>query len=147
LETPSGKRLRKVGARSQREAAAVKRETDEGGVAAIEFALVLSLLILLLLGIVNFGIAFFKYQGLQAAAREGARFAAVEADQSVVKQRVHGALAGVIAPSEVDITIEDECGPTKVVRVTLAHPYEINIPLWRRTEITMRTVGEFRCEI
>jgi Flp pilus assembly protein TadG len=123
----------------------VKRHSDDG-VAAIEFALVLSLLILLLLGIVNFGIAFFKYQGLQAAAREGARFYAIEGDASAVEQRVHAALVGVVSPNDVDVIPEDDCATQKVVRVTLEHPYEINIPLWKKMEVTMRTVGEFRSE-
>ncbi|HEX9697027.1 MAG TPA: TadE family protein [Actinomycetota bacterium] len=53
------------------------RFKGERGVAAVEFAIVGSLLFLILFGIVQFGIALNRSQGLQAAAREGARLGAL----------------------------------------------------------------------
>ena len=46
---------------------------DERGVAAVEFALVLPLLLILMFGIVEFGLAWYSKQVLTNASREGAR--------------------------------------------------------------------------
>lgn len=49
----------------------------ERGAAAVEMALVLPLLVMLVFGITTFGISWFRAQQMQAAAREGGRVAAV----------------------------------------------------------------------
>lgn len=53
------------------------RRRDEGGAAAVEFALVLPLLVLLLFGIISYGVMLSFRQSLSQAAAEGARAAAV----------------------------------------------------------------------
>lgn len=55
-----------------------RRRRGESGAAAVEFALVAIILIALLIGIIQFAIWFWGYQAGSHAAREGARFAAVE---------------------------------------------------------------------
>jgi Flp pilus assembly protein TadG len=50
---------------------------DRKGAAAVEFALVVPLLLLLLWGIVDIGRAFYTLNNLASAVREGARTAAV----------------------------------------------------------------------
>jgi Flp pilus assembly pilin Flp len=60
-----------------------RRRTDNGA-AAVEFALVLPLLVLLLFGIISYGVMLSFRQSLSQAAAEGARAAAVtflEADK------------------------------------------------------------------
>lgn len=47
------------------------------GVAAIEFALVLPVLVLLLSGIINFGVMMYDQSVITNAAREGARWASI----------------------------------------------------------------------
>lgn len=49
---------------------------DEKGASAVEFALVLSLFVMLLLGIFTGGIAFNRQHGMTHASREAVRFAA-----------------------------------------------------------------------
>ena len=57
----------------------VGRSRDrEGGAALVEFAVLAPLLLLLVLGIVEFGYTFGQYNGVRHAAREGARYAAVD---------------------------------------------------------------------
>ena len=51
------------------------RWSDESGAELIEFALVLPLLLLVLLGIIDFGFLFQRYEVVTNAAREGARVA------------------------------------------------------------------------
>src|SRR5919197_3812793 len=53
-----------------------RRSRDEG-VAAVEFALILPVLALILFGVLEFGRVWSQYQVFQGAAREGARCAAV----------------------------------------------------------------------
>ena len=49
---------------------------SESGAAAVEFALLASLLFMLIFGSISAGISFSRSNALQTAAREGARFAA-----------------------------------------------------------------------
>ena len=54
----------------------------EKGAALVEFALVMPILAMFLLGIVQFGMAYDAKQSINAAAREGARLAAIPAEPS-----------------------------------------------------------------
>lgn len=56
--------------------------TRDEGVAAVEFALVLPLLIVLLFVIVNGGLVYLDQLHLQSAARDAARIASVEPQQA-----------------------------------------------------------------
>lgn len=51
-------------------------DAHEQGAAAVEFALLASLLFMLIFGSISAGISFSRSNALQTAAREGARFAA-----------------------------------------------------------------------
>ena len=55
---------------------------DERGAELIEFALVLPLVLILLMGIFDFGLAFQRYEVITNAAREGARLASLAANYS-----------------------------------------------------------------
>ena len=76
----------------------MKRRHDERGASAVEFAIIASLLFMILFGTIQFGIAFNRYQGLQAAGREGARLASL-ADSNVpaIVQRVRDSVSIVSA--------------------------------------------------
>ena len=50
---------------------------SEKGASAVEFALILPILVMLIFGIYQFGIAYNRYIAITHAAREGARLAAV----------------------------------------------------------------------
>lgn len=56
----------------------MERSTSERGAAAVEFALVVPLLLLLLLGVVEFGRVFNAQLQLSAAARESVRVMAIQ---------------------------------------------------------------------
>ena len=108
----------------------------EDGQAAVEFALVLPVLAVLLLGIVQFGIAFNHYLTLTDAVRAGARQAAVSrlvADPvGATKARVTGAADG-LKVSDVDVKVTAPGGgpaswaPASDVKVTASYPYDINL--------------------
>lgn len=62
------------------------RQRRDDGASAVEFALVLLLLMLLLTGIIQFGWTFFQYLQVEHAAREGARWASLRTDGGSVSQ-------------------------------------------------------------
>ena len=74
----------------------------EDGAAAVEFALVVSLLFILLFGIMEFGLAFFELQNLRSATREGARAAAIGGNDdeisAVIVQGSSGSVRSATAP-------------------------------------------------
>jgi len=58
------------------------------GQSLAEFALVFPIAMLVLIAVFDVGRAVFAYNGLTNAAREGARLAAVNQDESLIEQRV-----------------------------------------------------------
>ena len=85
------------------------RRNPESGVALIESAFVLPLLLVLTMGMLDFGRAFHTKSVLDQAAREGARIAVVTSpDTDLVTDKVNAVLAssGVTA-SSVQITGPD----------------------------------------
>jgi Flp pilus assembly pilin Flp len=50
----------------------------QDGVVAVEFAIIAPVVLLILVGVIQFGIVYSQYQVLQGAAREGARCASVQ---------------------------------------------------------------------
>src|SRR5436309_12242235 len=65
-----------------------RRLHREDGAAAVEFAIVSTILFMIVFGIVEFGRTYSQYEVLQGAAREGARRAAVGATLPQVQQSV-----------------------------------------------------------
>ena len=134
-----------------------RADRDERGVAAVEFAIVLPLLILLVFGIVEFSVAYNRQQGLHAAAREGARVAALpQTTAGDIDTRVRSALSGVLSPSEITaatVTVtpsgSQPCNAaprgTHVV-VTVAVPDQLSIPMFKNQSLTLTGRGEFLCE-
>jgi hypothetical protein len=63
-------------------------EGSTRGQTLVEFALVFPIAILLLMAVFDVGRAVFAYNGLTNAAREGARLAIVNQDESLIEDRV-----------------------------------------------------------
>ena len=109
------------------------RRLGDSGQAIVEFALVAPILLLLVLGIVDFGRAFYTYHVLIDAAREGARVAVVAnpaTTQATVVQRINRLLkdAGLDTATATGArkTITGFGGGTDTqLRVDIAYPYRI----------------------
>lgn len=71
---------------------------DRRGVGAIEFALVLPLLILMIVGIAQMGILYFSHAGLRNLVAEGARFASIapRPTDAAIKARINRGGFGLI---------------------------------------------------
>jgi Flp pilus assembly protein TadG len=96
--------MRRLQARHHRE--------NERGAALVEFAILAPLLILLVLGIVEFGWIFGQFNDVRHAAREGARFAAVNGGTSAdIASRVCVATDGFNAGFEsLDVALDNGGG-------------------------------------
>ena len=103
--------------------------THRRGQGLVEFALVVTLFLILLFGMVEFGRAWMTKNILTGAAREAVRLAAVQVDfpasDNVAKQRAIEVLisAGIsISPDDVQVTISDSPEPTIEVTVPYSFP-------------------------
>jgi Flp pilus assembly protein TadG len=126
---------------------AMRRLHREDGVAAVEFALVSGLLFMIVFGIIVFGLVFSQYQAFTAAAREGARVAAVRGTSSQIRQAATDAAAGYTlsaAPTADKVCDDDTSG--QEVTVSWPQQFVIEIPLVPKMTKTVRISGTFRCE-
>lgn len=105
---------------------------SERGQTAVEFALVTPLIIVMLLGVVQVGIAFHDYITLTDAARAGARKAVVSRftgeTNAQMQQHVRDA-AGDLDQSKLQVTVDDPT-PTvsgSTITVTAKYPYSIHL--------------------
>lgn len=116
--------------------------SGERGASAVEFAIILPILIMLIFGIIQFGIAFNKYIAVTHAVREGVRLAAVglyEDPDFDFEQAVRNSAPTI----EIDtITVENpeglEIGNPVVVTVTV-EIFFIDIPMagrWGPIQLT-----------
>jgi len=129
------------------------RFRSERGAAAIEFAILLPVLVVLLFGIVEFSLVHNRQQALHAAAREGARVASVEtATLSDVTNAVTGALSGIELGSEPAVEVSpDATRPClnrvgKTVTVSVNASTTLDIPLWSTVDVSLDGEAQFRCE-
>lgn len=104
------------------------RLQNERGATAVEFAFIVPLLIVLVLGIAEFGRAFQVQGTLSAAAREGVRLMALQNDPAAARAAVRNA-ASSLDPGVTDaqIVIEPASCPTlnagtAQVRLTISYP-------------------------
>lgn len=83
----------------------------ERGAAAIEFALILPLLLLVLAGIIDMGRLFYAQVVTSNAAREGARMSAIGYTDGEVRSRIQSWELGqsLFSPSAPQVTIQNLC--------------------------------------
>lgn len=107
--------------------------SDKSGQSMLEFALVLPILILLLMGIMDFGRLFASYVELQNAARDGARYAALQKQisQSDLETRVKSNLV-ILNKDQSGFTIKltySNSTKPELVDVTLDYPMKMMTPI------------------
>jgi Flp pilus assembly protein TadG len=129
----------------------------EQGASAVEFALLLPVLVLLLFGILQFGQVFARAQGMEAAAREGARTASI--GRTVTFADVQAAARGTNPPfinsADIQVAVDGGtgggwCSDTDdfvTVEVTVdPASYALTIPLFGDLTFDYSSTGTFRCE-
>lgn len=131
---------------------------DEGGQAAVELALVLPFLLLLLVGILEFGRGWNEHQVITDAAREAARRAAIVTDPPTTEADiVNTAIAAIaragIDPARATITLDNWDGDRDEllrVRIDLRYRFTFFGPLVKWTTgksiIVLKTAVAMRNE-
>ena len=85
------------------------------GIAAVEFGLLVPVLLVLMLGIVNYGLVMFNKMELVSAARSGAQLALADyTDTSAIKDAVVNATSLSLDASDVTTTQFCECSGTSI---------------------------------
>jgi uncharacterized membrane protein YoaK (UPF0700 family) len=143
------------GVARRRQAAAGSR--DRGAV-AVEFALLLPLLLLILFGIIDFGRAINAEITLTQAAREGARLAALGYSTSAVTSRTQSAATGL---SNVTVTVSSSCptgagaGVDAIVQVSYVYSFITPVgaiasmfgsATFGSSTLTLSATGQMPCE-
>ncbi|HEV2388216.1 MAG TPA: TadE/TadG family type IV pilus assembly protein [Candidatus Acidoferrales bacterium] len=137
---------------------AIHRRPGETGQELVEFALVIAVLMMLMLGVVVFSRAYNIYQSITRAAREGARVAALPSSVNKGDTFLDGNTSGstgdtvfqkVIAPALVAASLDPnqvvnytetigmlnagDAAPQCGVRINFQYPVHINIPFTAAT--------------
>ncbi len=105
------------------------RMLNERGASAVEFALLLPLLMMILFGIIEFGMALYRQAVLTNASREGARLGIVQSVPAITNAQINTRIdayltAAGIAPGSVIRAISPIVPVTGTpVTVTLTLPY------------------------
>ena len=126
---------------------------SERGAAVVEFAIVVPLLLMFLLGIIQFSITYNRQQALHAAAREGGRVAMLQTStQSDILAAVDSALEGIsfdgprvvaISPDTSQPCLDNQGA---MVTVTVTADSTLDIPLWASPTLDLEGKAAFRCE-
>lgn len=141
-----------------------RRLNDESGAVLVEFALVFGLFVLLVFGMVDFGLGINAKTQITNAGREGARLGTVNLDATAVETRVQNAISSLdlahlvvtVACAEPD---GDPCGGTgdlsnavagDSVIVTVDYDYQLVTPvpgfLGVGSSLSLQSVTEMRVE-
>jgi Flp pilus assembly protein TadG len=121
------------------------RTRGERGAAVIEFALVLPILVLLVLGIMEFGRAYHVQTTISGAAREGARVMALQSDSAAAQAAAQSA-AQPLAVSVGQINVSPSSCTTSddVVTVTVSYPLTFLTGAFGAA-VTLTGKGVMRC--
>jgi Flp pilus assembly protein TadG len=126
----------------------LRRSHREGGQAVVELALVLPIMLLLLLGIVQFGTVFRDYIALTDATRVGARQASVARSLQPAATREPAVInkvrkAGVnLDPNKMTITVE-----LRDVNGVLKSPNSADSSWQQSGDVTVRATYPFRVSL
>ena len=131
------------------------RVRGEDGAAAVEFALVSTILFMLLFGILEFGQFYSQYQAFQGAAREGARVAAVRGTVADVEARIDEAAGPfTVKPDRRGVLVSVEGGGTECDEDSIGDPvtvrwrqvFDIQLPFIPPIDTRTWISAVFKCE-
>lgn len=124
-----------------------QRLRGDRGAAAVEFALVLPLLLLLVVGIIQFGRIFSMQIQLSGAANAGARYLSVNpTDEAETRNRTREAAVNLaLSDAEIAVTTPGTCSSTNAVTVVASRVFVFDIPLLPNADITIEGRGVMPC--
>ena len=119
------------------------RGHEQGGVAAVEFAVMLPLLVVLVFGIIEFGLVFNTQLSLTGAAREGARVMAIHNDQTAAIDATQSSASMNPAPT---VTVNPApCTRGDQVTVRAEREFTVRIPFFNGPTPNLAGEGVMRC--
>jgi Flp pilus assembly protein TadG len=127
------------------------RARSERGQSAVEFGLVIPVMLLFILGIFQIGITYFHNETIQTAARDGARAGAIHSgdSQAEVYQAVRDAVRANVSGLDLSqLTIDPSCAPCEhdqTLTVTVTYPWKIGVMAFSQSG-TLTTVTRLRME-
>jgi Flp pilus assembly protein TadG len=135
-----------------------KEARKEDGAAAVEFALIVGLLAILVFGLLEYGLAFWQVQNLRSAAREGARVASVRGDNTDISSAMVEASTGSLPSGFGGFTATKVCdddtrGEEVTIKITngslsgaVKEAFDVSIPFLPPITLKPTLSGTFRCE-
>jgi Flp pilus assembly protein TadG len=125
----------------------IRRWRDDRGAAAVEFAIIAPVLILLLFGIVEYGLVFNAQLQVTGAAREAARTMAVGGDVPTAQSAAIASTAALSpALTTANVTFsEPTCLAGTDVKATVAYDKPFITGLFGAT-VHLTGVGTYRCQ-
>lgn len=117
------------------------------GAAAVEFALIVPILLLLVVGIIQFGRVFSLQIQLSGAANAGARYLAVHpTEPAEARNRTRAAATNLgLTDGEIAVTAAAPCTSTSSVSVVASRVFVFDIPLLPSPNITIQGQGVMPC--
>ena len=115
----------------------------EQGATAVEFALILSVLILLVVGIIQFSRLFNAQISLNHSTREGVRVLALTGDANAAADAARAAVT-TLDPLDLSITTT-ACNSGDLTELSATYPFELRIPFFPDTDLTLESTGVMRC--
>jgi Flp pilus assembly protein TadG len=115
----------------------------ERGAALVEMALVLPVLVLLIVGLFEFGRAYNAKITLTHATREGVRVYSISGDPDDAVSTVLSA-AIPLDTSLINVTTTD-CDRGEPTSVSATYPHSYNIPLFGAATINLSSTAVMRC--
>lgn len=97
-----------------------KRDDRQRGAAAVEFAIIVPLLLSLVLGVIDFGMALGQSVSLQGAAREGARQGVTQGD--VIASTTKASAFLDTTKLQVKFAVDSSAGAPGIMVVCLRYP-------------------------
>jgi len=123
-----------------------KKFINEKGASAVEFALLLPVLVMIVFGIFEFGIAYNNYIALTHAAREGARLAAVGKDLDYIKSHLMSPSVSIESVTIDPLTPSARVVGEPVTVTVTGKVLHIEIPFVLSKDLHLSSTAEMRVE-
>lgn len=104
---------------------------NENGASAVEFAILLPVLLLIIMGIIQFGLIFHNYLTMTHAAREGIRHMSLHEGDDIVVSVIKSNTPS-LNQDDLDITLDPSDGTRpdgETATVSLYYPMPIDMPI------------------
>ena len=119
---------------------------DDDGAAAVELALVLPVLLLLVTGIIYFGLAFHAKIELSGAVREGARKLALGKTATEAQTAAEAAAPGLEGIT-FSSTVPCAGGLAGNASITAEYSMDFTIPFFDEGTFDLTATGVMKCEV